>query len=109
MKIIFCYTIYICRISKKNINTEVNGFKGILVNRDSMSKLAITTFRTTFNRSKLHAMLSETLKAILHKRNPVESCLNTLGATLHRTKLYAMLSETLQTTLCKKKSCAILF
>ena len=44
-------------------------------------------------------MLSERLQTTLHKKNPVQFCLDTLGTTLHRSKLYAMLPEKLQTTL----------
>ena len=65
-----------------------------------------TVVGTTLHMSKLYAMLPEKLQTILHKKNPVQFCLNTLGATLHRSKPYAIISERLQAAMHKKKSCA---
>ena len=49
--------------------------------RKNPAQCRLNTPGTTLHRSKPYAMLSEMLQAKLHKKNPVESCLNTLGTT----------------------------
>ena len=44
-------------------------------------------------KSKPYAMLFKRLQTTLHRKNPVQHCLNTLGAILHKSKHYSMLSE----------------